>query len=214
MDVDSGNHREKGIPFSGMDAHIMEMVIIQNLVIGSLTGSVVVVNLLIFIGSSGNRGVESDIPFWFGIDVAFAGRRGAFLFTGTEIIFTAGQRAAPFMGMLLFTSLQWQTLCPAYWEVFYLSPVFKGLFVFVRREPGVWPIRAARRESALSFLIQVVRLAEPSMSIRINERMLCVSMVVGARIAFYCVVLGQRCYLIVSLKRFVESNSGFRKMCM
>ena len=33
MDVDADDHGEKRIPFSGMDSHIMEMVVIQNPVV-------------------------------------------------------------------------------------------------------------------------------------------------------------------------------------
>lgn len=49
MDVDADDHGEKRIPFSGMDSHIMEMVVIQNPVVYPFAGSPVVVNLLVFI---------------------------------------------------------------------------------------------------------------------------------------------------------------------
>lgn len=52
MDADTDDHGKEGIAFSGVDAHIMEMVIIQHPIVYPLTGSAVIVNLLIFLYSS------------------------------------------------------------------------------------------------------------------------------------------------------------------
>lgn len=101
MDADADNHGKEGIALSGVDAHIMEMVIIQHPIVQPLTGSAVVVNLLILFGSSWNRSVETDVPVWFCIDTT-AIRRGRACFTAWSGIHTAAdQRAAPFARMLL-----------------------------------------------------------------------------------------------------------------
>lgn len=103
MDIDADDHSEEGIAFSGMYAHIVQMVIIKNSVIYPFAGSAVVVNHLVFLRSSGNRSIEADIPVWLCIDTTAIRRRGT-LFPAMAIIsFAAGKRAAPFTRMFLFT---------------------------------------------------------------------------------------------------------------
>ena len=65
MDADTDNHGEEGIVLPGVDAHIMEMVIIQNSVIYPFTGSAVVVDALIFLCSPWYRGIETDVQSGF-----------------------------------------------------------------------------------------------------------------------------------------------------
>ena len=48
MDVDVDDHGEERITFFGMDAHIMQVVIIEYPVVDSFTGSAVVVDQLIY----------------------------------------------------------------------------------------------------------------------------------------------------------------------
>ena len=74
MDVDADDHGEEGIAFFGMYAHIMQVVIIKYPVIYPFTGSTVVVDLLIFLRTSGDRSIEPDIPFRFCVDTAAIGR--------------------------------------------------------------------------------------------------------------------------------------------
>lgn len=101
MDVDTDDHGEEGITFSGVDAHIMKMVVIEYPVINPFAGSTVIVNHLIFLCSPGDRSIESDIPVGFCVDTASIGRLGTFFFTSAGIHSAAGERAAPFAGMLL-----------------------------------------------------------------------------------------------------------------
>lgn len=103
MYIDADGHGEEGIPLSGMDAHIMKMVIVEDPVVYPFAGSAVIVDLLIFSRSSRHRSIEADVPFRLGIDTAAIGGLGAFLFTGTGICFATGKWAAPFARMLLFT---------------------------------------------------------------------------------------------------------------
>jgi len=65
MDADTDYHGKDGIPLPGMDPHIMQMVVVQDTVIYPFAGSAVIVNLLIFIRTSGYRSIESDVPFRF-----------------------------------------------------------------------------------------------------------------------------------------------------
>lgn len=44
MNIDADDHGEERIPLFGVDAHAMQMVIIEHPVIHSFTGSAVVVN--------------------------------------------------------------------------------------------------------------------------------------------------------------------------
>ena len=74
MDVDTDDHGEERITFSGMDAHIMQVVIIKYPIVNSFTGSTVVVDLLIFLRTSGDRSIEPDIPVRFCVDTAAIGR--------------------------------------------------------------------------------------------------------------------------------------------
>ena len=96
MDVDADDHGEEGIPFSGMDAHIMQMVIIEHPVINPFAGSTVVVNYLIILCTSGDRSIEPDIPVRFCVDTAPIGGAGTFFFAVAGIGSAAGKRAAPF----------------------------------------------------------------------------------------------------------------------
>ena len=103
MDINADDHSEERIPFLGMDPHAVQMIIVKYPVIYPFTGSTVVVNLLIFLGASGHRGIEPDIPVGFCVDAAAIGGWGAFLFAMAGIGLAAGKGTAPFAGMLLFT---------------------------------------------------------------------------------------------------------------
>ena len=103
MDVDADDHSEERITFSGMDAHIMQVVIIEYPVVDSFTGSAVVVDSPIFLRTPWDRSIETDIPVRFCVDTPAIGRRGTFVFTGAGIRSATGKGAAPFAGMLLFT---------------------------------------------------------------------------------------------------------------
>lgn len=83
MYIDADGHGEEGIPLSGMDAHIMKMVIVEDPVVYPFAGSAVIVDLLIFRRPSRHGSIEADVPFRLGIDAAAIGGWGAFLFTGT-----------------------------------------------------------------------------------------------------------------------------------
>ena len=76
MDTDADDCGEEGIAFSGMDAHIVQMVVIQHPVVYPFTGSAVVVDFLIFLSPSGYWSIEPDVPVGFGIDAAAIGGRG------------------------------------------------------------------------------------------------------------------------------------------
>lgn len=102
MDADTDDHGEEGIPLSGMDSHIMQMVVVEDAVIYPFTGSTVIINFLIFIRAACNGRIKTDVPFRFCVNApAIRGRR-TFLFTGAGIRFAAGKGTAPFAGMLLF----------------------------------------------------------------------------------------------------------------
>ncbi len=73
MDTDADDHGEERITFSGVDAHIMKMVIIEHPVIYPLAGSTVIVNCLIFLRTPCHRGIEADIPVRSGVDAATIG---------------------------------------------------------------------------------------------------------------------------------------------
>lgn len=103
MDVDTDDHSKEGIVLSGMYAHIMQVVIIKNPIIYPFTCSTVIVYILIFIRTSGNRSIEPDVPVRFCVNTTTIRRCRAFLFAGTGRRFAAGKRAAPFAGMFLFT---------------------------------------------------------------------------------------------------------------
>ncbi len=103
MDIDADNHGEEGVSFSDMDAHILQMVIIEHPVIDPFAGGAVIVDFLILFCSPWDRGIEAKVPVRLGVDAAAIGRRGAFLLTGAGVSLAAGQRTAPFTGMLLFT---------------------------------------------------------------------------------------------------------------
>ena len=96
-------HLDAGIAFSGMYAHIMQMVIIKNPVIYPFAGSTVVVNRFVFLRPSGNRGIEADIPVRLCIDTTAIGGRGTLPFAMAIVSFAADKGAAPFTGMFLFT---------------------------------------------------------------------------------------------------------------
>lgn len=101
--MDTDDHSKERVALSGMYSHVMQMVIIQNPVIYPFTGSTVIVNLLIFIRTSGHRSIEPDVPVRFRVDTTAIGGCRTFLFSGTGRRFAADKRAAPFAGMLLFT---------------------------------------------------------------------------------------------------------------
>ena len=65
INIDADDHGEERIPLSGMDAHAMQMVIIQYSVINPFTGSTVVVNYLKFLRTPGHRSIEPDIQSGF-----------------------------------------------------------------------------------------------------------------------------------------------------
>ena len=103
MDVDADDHGEERIPFSGMDSHIMKMVIIQDPVVYPFAGSPIIVDLLIFIRASRNGSIKTDIPFRLRVDAAAISRGRTLFFTRARADFTTGKGTAPFTGMLLFT---------------------------------------------------------------------------------------------------------------
>lgn len=103
MDADADDCGKEGIAFSGMDAHIVQMVVIQHPVVYPFAGSTVVVDFLIFRSPSGYRSIESDVPVGFGIDAAAIGGRGTLIPACAGAGFATGERAAPFAGMLLLT---------------------------------------------------------------------------------------------------------------
>ena len=56
MDVYAGNYRKKSISFSSVDAHGMQMVIVQDAVVYPFTGCAVFINFFTFPRAPGNRG--------------------------------------------------------------------------------------------------------------------------------------------------------------
>lgn len=103
MDIDADDHSKERIPLFGMDAHVVQMVVVKNPVIDPFAGSPVVVNLLICLSASGHRGIEPDVPVRLCVDTSSIGRRRTFLLAGAGFGFPAGKGTAPFAGMLLFT---------------------------------------------------------------------------------------------------------------
>ena len=73
MDIDADDHGEEGIPLPGMDAHAMQMVIIEYPVVYPFARSAVTVGLLIFLRSPRDRGIEPDVPVRLGVDTAAIG---------------------------------------------------------------------------------------------------------------------------------------------
>ena len=74
MDIDADDHGEEGIPLPGMDAHAMQMVIIEYPVVYPFARSAVTVGLPIFLRSPRDRGIEPDVPVRIRIgEMAFAG---------------------------------------------------------------------------------------------------------------------------------------------
>ncbi len=101
MNADADDHGEKGVTFSGVDAHIMKMVIIEYPVIDPFAGSAVIINLFIFLRAAWNRRIKPDVPFRFGVDASAVSRGRAFRLAGAGIFFATGKGAAPFTGMFL-----------------------------------------------------------------------------------------------------------------
>lgn len=101
MDADTDDHGEEGIAFSGVDTHIMKMVVIEYPVVHPFAGSAVIVDFLIYVCPTGDRGIEADVPFRFCVNASTIRRGGAFFPTGAGTHFAAGERAAPFSGMFL-----------------------------------------------------------------------------------------------------------------
>ncbi len=91
MDIDADEHGEEGVPFPGMDAHIMQMVIIEHPVIDPFAGSAVIVDSLILFCPPWDRGIEADVPVRLGVDAAAIGRWGTFLLTWAGVSPAAGQ---------------------------------------------------------------------------------------------------------------------------
>lgn len=102
MNVDADDHGKEGIAFSGVDAHLVEMVIIEHTVVHPFAGSSVIVDSLVFLCAPWNGSVKPDVPVGFGVDAAAIRRRGAFRPAWAGVRFAADKRAAPFTGMLLF----------------------------------------------------------------------------------------------------------------
>ena len=96
MDVYAGNYRKESISFSSVDAHGMQMVIVEDAVVYPFTGCAVFINFFIFPRAPGNRGIKARIPVRFCIDAPPVWGFGAFIPARTVIHFAAGQRAAPF----------------------------------------------------------------------------------------------------------------------
>lgn len=96
MDVYAGNDRKKSISFSSVDAHGMQMVIVQDAVVYPFTGCAVFINFFIFPRAPGNRGIKAHIPVGFCIDAPPVWGFGTFIPARAGIYFAAGQRAAPF----------------------------------------------------------------------------------------------------------------------
>ncbi len=72
----------------------MQMVVIQNSIIYSFVGSLVVINILIFLGASGDREIEPDVSVGFRINIVAIGRWGTFFLAGVEVGFMAGKNAS------------------------------------------------------------------------------------------------------------------------
>ena len=68
MYVYAGNYRKKSISFSSVDAHGMQMVIVQDAVVYPFTGCAVFINFFIFPRAPGNRGIKAHIPVRLCID--------------------------------------------------------------------------------------------------------------------------------------------------
>lgn len=96
MDVYAGNYRKESISFSSVDAHGMQMVIVEDAVVYTFAGCAVFINFFIFPCPSGNRRIKAHVPFRFCIDAPPVWGFGAFIPARTVIHFAAGQRAAPF----------------------------------------------------------------------------------------------------------------------
>lgn len=96
MDVYAGNYCKKSISFSSVDAHGMQMVIVQDAVVYPFTGCAVFINFFIFPRAPGNRGIKARIPVRFCIDAPPVWGFGAFIPARAGIHFAAGQRTAPF----------------------------------------------------------------------------------------------------------------------
>ena len=70
MYVYAGSHCKKGISFSSVDAHGMQVVIIQDAVVYPFAGCAVFIDFFVFLRAPGNRRIKAGIPCWFGIDAA------------------------------------------------------------------------------------------------------------------------------------------------
>ena len=96
MNIDPGKDSEKGIPFSPVDAHLMQVIIIEDPVIYPFRTCPVVIDFFVFCRSPGNRRIKPDIPTGFRVDTTAVGRWGARTFAGTGFLFAADNRVAPF----------------------------------------------------------------------------------------------------------------------
>ena len=96
MDVYAGNYRKESISFSSVDAHGMQMVIVEDAVVYTFAGCAVFINFFIFPRAPGNRGIKARIPVRFCIDAPPVWGFGAFIPARAGIHFAAGQRTAPF----------------------------------------------------------------------------------------------------------------------
>ena len=75
------------------------MIVIENSTINSLRACAVIVGLFIFVRTSGNRRVKTDIPIRFGIYATPVGRGGTRDFAGALVLFPTGNWATPFTVM-------------------------------------------------------------------------------------------------------------------
>ena len=79
MYVYASDHCKKSVPFSSVDAHGMQMIIIEDAVIYPFAGCAVFIDFFVFLCAPGDWRIKADIPGWFGIDAASIWGLGAFV---------------------------------------------------------------------------------------------------------------------------------------
>ena len=68
MDADPNDHGHERVMLFGMDHHGMKTVMVQNTVVDPFRAGTVIIGIFPLLCSPGNRSIQPDIPFCFGME--------------------------------------------------------------------------------------------------------------------------------------------------
>ena len=127
---------QKSVSFSSVDAHGMQMVIIEDAVVYPFAGCAVFIDFFVFPRAPGNWRIKAGIPGWLGIDAAPIWGFRAAVPAWAGIHFPADQRAAP-----LATAAA-SAVAPVYHPVSGLADRGSVVIDFNFIRNGLWPAAA------------------------------------------------------------------------